>query len=431
MRRVLALVATGALGFLAFVAPVPDALEHVDGPVLQYPAFSTESAFCPTWQSDNAVDSRIVAVGTEDFTGRWFFDGSELYAFAGSGDVERSWSADPGLAQGFTPVHLFSPEGVVSGGVRSTGVGFDASSVCTRMGADDWAVGIGSSLEGHTSSLLLYNPFPQAAVAEIEVYSEQGLEVSSTLESIVVPPRTLRELPLDEELRLREYLFVVVHEEKGRVVPSLERVDPSGARGLAVGSALSPRWFFPAGGPIGSTVQLMVVNPSVATLSVEIDLFGLDDADLGAHQVVMPGRSAQVFDIPAETAAAINSDGPVAASLLVESSKGVGITQGTQSVAQTWVLPGMTRGDGLQLAWILNPGATQLTVSYEVYGAGGASAPVAVEVDPGRVKLVLVGATNSDAVVVSGDQPFVAGWTSEAPDEALGLVVETGIPHRG
>jgi hypothetical protein len=431
MRRLLAIVLAGALGYLAFVAPTPVEAEHAEGPVLQYPAFSTESAFCPTWQSDNAVSSRIVAVGTDDFTGRWFFDGSELSAFAGSGDVKRSWSADPGLAQGFTPVHLFSPEGVVSGGVRSTGSGFDASAVCTRMGADDWAVGIGSSLEGHTSTLLLYNPFPQAAIAEIEVYSEQGLEVSSTLESIVIPPRTLREFPLEAELRLREYLFVVVHEEKGRIIPSLERVSPEGGRGLAVGSALSPRWFFPVGGPIGSTVQLMVVNPSVATLSVEVDFFGIQDSELGAHQIVMPGRSAQVFQVPAEHAAAINSDGPIAASLLVESPKGVGITQGTQSVAQTWVLPGLTRGPGLQLAWVLNPGAAQLTVSYEVYGAGGASAPIEVVVDPGRVRLVLVGATNSDAVVLTGDQPFVAGWTSEAPDDFVGLVVETGVPYSG
>ena len=429
MKRLFGVMVAGAMLWLAFLSPAPVALPEPDAPLLEYPAFSTGSAFCPTWQADGAVESRIVAHTNADFTGRWFFDGDELAAFAGNGDDVRSWSADPGLQQGYTPIHLYSPEGVVSGGVRSSGNGFDAATSCVRIGSRDWAVGVGNTLEDNSTALMLYNPFPQSATVEVTVYSEQDLEVVSSLERVVVPPRTLRRFELSQQLRLREYLFFVVHEEQGRVVPSLERVSPTGARGVAVGAALGPRWFFPAGAPLGSSAELVLVNPSVSALSVEVDFFGQDGADLGVLQIVLPARSFEVLQVPAETAVAVNSDGSIGAGLTVEGPKGLGLTSGTQSVAQEWVLPGLSRGEGTQLAWVLNPGAGEVRVEYVVFGAGGASAPISVVVPPGRLLLVQVGATNSDSVVLTGDGAFVAGWTSEAPDDLFGLAVETGVPQ--
>jgi len=406
MKRLLGVLTAGAMLWLAFVSPSPVEVAESETPSLEYPGFSNDSAFCPTWQADGAVESRIVAHADSDFTGRWFFDGDELAAFAGNGDDVRSWSADPGLQQGYTPIHLYAPDGVVSGGVRSFGNGFDAATSCVRIGSRDWAVGVGNTLEDNSTVLMLYNPFPQSATVEVTVYSEQDLEVVSSLERVVVPPRTLRRFELTQQLRLREYLFFVVHEKQGRVVPSLERISPTGARGVAVGAALSPRWFFPAGAPLGSSAELVLVNSSVSALSV-------------------------VLPVPAETAVAVNSDGSIGAGLTVEGPKGLGLTSGTQSVAQEWVLPGLSRGEGTQLAWVLNPGAGEVQVEYVVFGAGGASAPVSVVVPPGRLLLVQIGATNSDSVVMTGDAAFVAGWTSEAPDDFFGLAVETGVPQGG
>ncbi len=421
MRRTLALVLGSALVALAVLQPSPVEPVPRETPIVERPIGLTNYTFCPQWRSDGAIESQLRGVAganTRVQVSWWNGD-----SFSVALDADRVGTISSELRQGVVPVMLESTNPVAAS-VRSEGALGRSAAGCAGWPATTWIVGVGGSLEGETTTLILMNPFPQAATIDIQVYSEQGLEVVESLEGFSIPAGESREINLSELLRLRTHLVVVVHDPDGATLPALFTQRGGGAIGVAEGKPLSERWFFPAP-PTGTTAEVVVVNPAAVPVTVDIDHFGAEGSTLSADQVSVDRRSSVVIPLPEGVAVQVRADGEVGAAMRAASPTRLGIMTGVQVPAVSWALPGASLGEELVGLHVINPGPSTATATYRFVGAGAVSDPSSFEVAPGATTYLEVRASGSRGMIIEADVPVVVAWSTVG--EEGDLVLDGGV----
>jgi hypothetical protein len=309
---------------------------------------------------------------------------------------------------------------------------------CVRNLVKRWYLPGGTTREGRSTTLRIYNPLPNDAKVEVVGASEFGLEPISGLENVDVRARSWLDIHLNDSIPFLDDLSLTVNVLEGDVVPSLVVATPTGDEASWPGIAASSTWFFPTVTLGGLTPTLMVMNPGDLDVETTIDVFGPGITFQDATRLTVPaGRPVRV-DLT-ELASGVfgvrvRSTAPVAAVVVAEDGdpeiesedqpirrfERIAGTIGSEVASRRWLLPGTNHlADPRSSLWLMNPTADTVTVTLQPLG-GRTLAADKISIDPGRVRRYLIdkGAPGV-AYLVEATQPIVASWTMHSPSSVV------------
>ncbi len=183
---------------------------------------------------------------------------------------------------------------------RQGGVG---RSPCLTRTADRWVVPNGatrSAVEGERFIVMLLNPFPDVAVADIELVADVGRD---SIEGLVIPARRVVAVDVTEEITVAATVAAFVDVVSGRVAASWIQISdgPIAGTGVRVAAAVpdaAPRWHLPVAGVGAARRDVVAVSNPSSDRVAEVDLEILAEApgtDVRPIEItVRPGRTALV-----------------------------------------------------------------------------------------------------------------------------------------
>ena len=356
----------------------------------------------------------------------------------------------PGAAWVGAIVEIDGPDVVVEQSVVGA-VGGVGRSPCLTRTATSWIVPDGATrfeAEGERFVVMMLNPFPDDAVANIEFAADVGPD---SLEGVVIPAGEVVGIDVTEEVTVANHVTVTIDIVAGRVSVSRIQVVDGETSGFGVRTAPATPdgaavYYLPlANITDGRRDMVAVTNPSLTDIA-EVDLEVLADDPLVAvdpiELTVRPGRTV-VVDLSAETrlagigpltivARSWLEGVPIAVSLdsVVTPSEGVvgGTTAitGVDAAAERWMVPiQTTESASASRIVIVNPSIVGIATvdlvvddvvvrSLELAPGRRAQFPV---VDLGVDRLVVV-VDASSPVVVSRE---IVGLTSRTAAVAVAI----------
>jgi hypothetical protein len=316
-------------------------------------------------------------------------------------------------------------------GVAVSGPSTLVADACIGSVPKVWYVLGGSTRQGESLTLRLFNPFPETAIVTVAAASEFGPEPLTALEGLTVSPRTWTDVDLARTLRLRDVLAVTVTGQEGIVLPAFLAAN-SDDEAMWVGSGLGTRWEFPVVGAGSLAGRIALFNPSSEPATVEVDLITAEGPVEGVAVVQLgPGEPVTVDlsdQAGATFGATVRSDRAVAAAVVASGGGGLAGTVGAATPAPVWLLPGAgTVGDGVRSVWLMNSGSDAVTVTLRPLGIDGAGAVEKIAVPAGSLRQFIT--EPMTAYLAESLAPFSAAWGfqgAEAAAYSIGVPVGAG-----
>ena len=352
----------------------------------------------------------------------------------------------PGAAWVGAVVEVDGPDVIVEQVVAADQGGVGRSPCLTRT-AERWVVSNGGTrlaVEGERFVLMLLNPFPDFAVADVDLVADVGRDA---VEGLVVPARSVLALDVTDEITEAETVTAFVDVVSGRLAVSwIQLLDgPSAGRGARLAPAIpggAPLWYLPGGSSSGAARRDVVAVANLSRDAVaEVDLeFVADDPGVIVSPIevtVGPERTALVDLSQEERLEGIGSltvvirslyGVPVAASITSvapgDSGEGAplrvvaGTTAmiGADAAARRWLVPVEATdadaeagfGDDSSAVVVFNPSPVGISV---VDVSVGSEVVRSLELGPGGRSRLPVGQLGSGRFVVRLDSsaPIVVG----------------------
>ncbi len=420
MKRMLSLLLVAALGVLAWALPAPEAEESPTIVPRAVVAVASNHSTCPWAFSDGAIDTFFVAQTDEDADLRFTFPvGGKVRKTVEEpqiGPAATALSLAAVLNQGVSPAVVEFSSGSSAAGIVETGEGVLAADVCPSALSKIWHLPGGSTLEGQTLRLVLFNPYSDDARASVAVTSEAGFEPIPELESVTVAGRSWKVIDLGKLLPLRESISVAVDMKQGVVTPAMV-LSEGDDQAVWTNEGQADQWDFPVADAGGLTPRLSISNDGATPVDYEIDGYSTTGAEIALLTGTIDGRSQVQLDVSGLAEGVfglrLRTSGPVAATLIADDGVRVAATAGVTVSATRWMLPGFGLA-GVSTLWVMNAGAETTTVTYRFLDAGGALGEVEkVAVLPGRVLAVPTVPIGASALVVESSYPISVAWTME------------------
>ncbi len=358
--------------------------------------------------------------------------------------------------------------GVVVEQILTAPQGGVGRSPCLTRVADSWVVSNGatrSAVERERFVVMLLNPFPDVAVADIELVADVGRD---SIDGLVIPAQRVVAVDVAAEVTVAATVAAFINVVSGRVAASWIQVadGPIAGRGTRTAPAVpgaSDVWHLPvaAVGPARRDV-VAVSNPST-TDAAEVDLEIItEDPSIEVSPIeitVRPGRTVLVdlsqqgrldaighFGVAVRSLAAV----PVAASITSVTSTagpagagdaevaGSTATGGADGASRRWLVPaevptsdgGVALGGDAGALVIANPSAVGIA---EVDVSIDGELVHSIEIGPGRIRRLALASLGSDRFLAEVDSsaPVVAGrelvgLTSRSA--SLGVATEEPVP---
>ncbi len=292
-----------------------------------------------------------------------------------------------------------------------------SETACSRSTSPEWYFASGSTIDGNTIALSLYNPTSTDAVVDLTFVTPSGITQPQPFEGIVVAPGALQVERIDAYVQDATSVSSVVQARTGAVVASeLEIESDSGVRGVSVRlgvATLFSTWSLPNSRdlPSGAT-SITVFNPTDETDRVQVLVHPQASPSARFTNTIGP-RSAWVFDTSAQTRIPLGL--PFLATIRVVRGPGVVVdrtTHGPSSLGapQFGAVSGLSVGPALpaaSIALVPGPGNSAHPV------VPGAQASVLNVVNPGKVTL------HATVSALSGGGPVVLGRITVPPGGSL------------
>ena len=270
----------------------------------------------------------------------------------------------------------------------------DSVTPCASSASDSWYFAEGATTRDANEVLMVFNPFPEDALADFSFSTETDRVVPQALAGLVVKGRGMVAVPVGDHVRRRAAVSTVVTSRVGRlVVARLQLFDgtgdvPRSGVSLALGASVPrPVWYFPEGyAGNGVTERIQVFNPSAREARVAIDVL-LDQGEADPVELTVPAFSRVTFTVNDEPrvppnvghAAVVRAENGVAvvAERTVEAAApapgtGLAVTLGATGPASRWAF---AAGDPDPTVdeWIvvLNPGRKAVTAAVTALDNGG------------------------------------------------------------
>ena len=367
-------------------------------------------------------------------------------------------------------VEVDGPDVVVEQ-ILTTKQGGVGRSPCLTRTADRWVVPNGatrSAVEGERFIVMLLNPFPDVAVADIELVADVGRD---SIEGLVIPARRVVAVDVTEEITVAATVAAFVDVVSGRVAASWIQISDgpiagTGVRAAAAVPDAAPRWYLPVAGVGAARRDVVAVSNPSADRVAEVDLEIIAEApgtDVSPIEItVRPGRTALV-DLSGQGrlegigpfSMAVRSVGgaPVAASIssVVSAAGPDGVeapavagstaTSGADAAARRWLVAAeataaddgaQRRGDASVLV-IVNPSSAGIA---EIMLRVDGETARRLEVGPRRRASVPLARLGSDRFVVEVESsaPVVVGVELVGltfRTASLGAAVSDPVPATG
>jgi len=338
-----------------------------------------------------------------------------------------------------------------------------SSQPCASSPATQWYFVGGAALRNASDELFLLDPYPVAAVADLEFTTNEGREAPLAFEGVVVPARGLAVLNVGAELGRRPRVAVTVTARTGQIVAfqtELVTTPPAGSALLGTPGASNPviavagfsltlgstraakSWWWPLGGEgpgLSETYDVYNPGPTTARLTLRLISGGAGSGLASSSQLVVGPygyitvtTNGQPWALPGTAYAthlqSTNGTPVVAERTVLGASpslqRGLGAVLGQVQASQRWLLPTRRLAPkqlALSQTWleVADPGKLPAVVSVTAR-SGGKLAPVPgvrdLDVAAGqRSGLRLPRDVTGEALVVSSSAPIVVEVCSCSP----------------
>ncbi|MEO8693441.1 MAG: DUF5719 family protein [Acidimicrobiales bacterium] len=337
--------------------------------------------------------------------------------------------------------------------------GFDRAP-CAATASAEWFVPLSATATEKNPTaravLVLYNPFADNAVVNIDFATDAASTGVASIESMVVGPGAVEVVDLTAVVPVADQVAAAVRARAGRVVVDrIEAFDDKSARRdlvLTAGvPAAAPTWFFPSG-RIGAPRQerLVVYNPSEERAEVVVEVRP-DNRQLVIEPFDLQVGPGRFVTLDLHTEKRLSEAGVTGYSVIVRSlgpavvverlvtvapgqpGAGASSTTGSAFAAPMVVIDGVvTEADPGELI-VFNPNARAIAaVSFEVIINGErkpAPPGTEFELQPGERKSLPFAAlgTGNFAVIITASAPVVAERENAAGNARAAAM---GIPER-
>ncbi|MDJ0496959.1 MAG: DUF5719 family protein [Acidimicrobiia bacterium] len=463
MKRLLGLVLVAAVVAGAVVLPEPEAPSGPDfvGPeTRESVAAATASVwYCP-WVASGALrDSTVMLASRVEVNAELTLP----QQLAGEpADVEEVRLEDAGalvinvgeiVRRGDTPLFVEFTDGPAAAAAIVRSEQLLTGDTCVARIPKVWELPGGTTRDGRTMTLRLFNPFPELAKVSVGGSSESGETGLVDLQNLDVEGRTWQDVNLNAIVPLLDDLALTVTSSEGFVIPSLVIAGTTDEASWP-GAAPSTVFEFPVASP-GSefSPSLMVANSNPTPATVTIDVYTADGVTLAAREAEVDPSIPRRIDLSDLAAGSLGvrlrSTAPVAAVVIAEEStvvleptdeegqieddveRGDRIagTIGVSNPSSRWLLPGLQAvRDGEATLWLLNTGTETATVTLQPLGVR--ELPATKEsVMPGSVLGIPLGFNVSvGGYFVESSSPISVAWSVESP---LGIMFVAGTVVSG
>ena len=286
---------------------------------------SSSAASSSAASSASTVSSTVVVNPSTEQAGMWvtyfpssFREGAEAWrTYADQGSVQRvvvepQTSLEIAVPDGLIPqdgselflsvlVELDRPGATVAQAMSTEidGITERALLPCAEDVSSSWYFAAGTTTADARFMLGLFNPFPEAAVADVFFATDNGRRTPTRYEGLIVAARSALYLDVGVEATRWRQLATTVQTRSGQLVAAkLQIFDGSqGIQGVGMGAgapAVSNQWLFPFGSDQDEPTAYLVYNPGSEEARVEID-FRLDFGSAPPVELLVPaGQQAAV-----------------------------------------------------------------------------------------------------------------------------------------
>jgi hypothetical protein len=326
---------------------------------------------------------------------------------------------------------------------------------CSRFASPRWFFPEGSSALGFDERLILFNPFPDEAVARITFFTEAGdLTRARLAEGVAVPAGTTKVLNLNEFVQPQPLLSAVVEMSRGRVVAwRASLVDPkeqaAGVQFTLGAPKPAPTWYLPAGSvEAGIEEKINILNPSSDEAVVTISL-------LTAKETLQPPKLVEVaippgssIRLPLSETVGRGNQNLGGAGVVVRSTNsvpvvaertlwydldavtGVSSEMGSAVAQQAWLVPPALLKASTDTLLLLNPGPSKISVDVSILRDGAAPAKPkslqGIRVASGTRKRIEL-KSGLGMLLVNASGPVVAERSATSSRDAAAVM---GIPTK-
>ena len=331
IRRAIPAVAVVTAGFAAIVAvgrdePVPTTPVFATPAGVWMPSVDdtealTRSWFCPgvPASGEDGVGGEVVVANRDDerLVGRFSVLGPDGPVAEQEIAVEP-WSRSTIDVDAFVTAPFASVVVELEGGSgiveqRALHPAGDSVSPCATSTSDEWYLADGFTVDGSVETLVLTNPYDDAAVVELKFATESGTSTPAAFQGFPVPPRSVKTIPIAElGARDEPVIAVEVVAERGRLVVGRAQHYLGGGRlgyGVTLAAPALRDQFWFADGELGEgvTETFAIYNPTDSDVQVDAVFLGLPlDAaygdvppiDVPADSVVVLDPSDEAFGLP-------------------------------------------------------------------------------------------------------------------------------------
>lgn len=461
MKRIVGLVLTGVAVVAAATMPRPAAEPGPDftGPeIRESVAAATASVwYCPWVVSGALRDSAVMLAATSPVNAELTFPeliaGEPADTGAVGLDAAGALVVEVGdiVRRGDTPSFIEFDAGPAAAAAVVTGEASLSGDACVARIPKVWELPGGTTREGRTLTLRLFNPFPELAKASVSGISESGETGLVDLQNLDVEGRRWVDVNLNELIPLLDDLALTVTTSEGFVIPAMILAGSSDEASWP-GTSPATTWEFPVA-TVSSVYapSLVLTNSTGSDATATIDVYTGDGVVPDAREVdVISGipRRVDLSDL-ADGAMGIRvrSTAPVAAVVLAEESPvssqstepdgqpsegtdtgdRIAGTIGTSAPATRWLLPGLQAvPDANSEVWLLNSGDAAATVTLQPLGLRSLT-PFKEVVPPGSLLEVPLGYdVTVGGYFVESSAPISVAWSAET-DTGLMFVVGTVV----
>jgi hypothetical protein len=332
------------------------------------------------------------------------------------------------LNQGLDPAVIEFSSSPSAAGIVETGEGVLAIDSCPSSSSKIWHLPGGSTLEGQSLQLVLFNPFSEDARASIAAKSELGPESLIDLEAVTVTGRNWKVIDFSNLLALRESLSLTVDMKQGVLTPAMVFSEGSDIA-VWTNEGQSEQWDFPVANPGGMDATLYVANDAADAVDYQLDIYTADGIQSAALTGTLEGGTHAALKIgdlaDAPFGARLTTSGPVAATVIADDGIRVAATAGIAEPETHWMLPGFGVA-GTSRFWVMNSSTETATVTYRLVDSSGAFGDVDKVAIPPASAVAVTGLPLAAAgLEVESNIPVSVSWSTQT-NTALGMA--SGVP---
>jgi hypothetical protein len=332
---------------------------------------------------------------------------------------------------------------------------------CPTSTSDVWYFPFGTSDLKFNERILLYNPFPDEAVARVVFSDQAGERAKAALDDVAVPAGGTAEVRVNEFIGTQAFLAARVEAVRGRFVAwrVIFHGPEDGPRGVSMtlgASRAADTWFF-ADSVVGFGVDqtFSIINPTDEEAVVGVglvtgkkvmappeDLTEIKIARHSAEFVKLNGIPGLSDDVPSHASAVVASTNGV--DIVVERRieaetgeyEGIATEVGAFEPANAWMIPPPVPSPMNDWVSIMNPTNKVANVDIALRTRDGAKTPKAlsaIKIRPGlraQVSIAEFSSKGPTVALVTSDRPIVAersGRSLTDTGDVLGTPVDDDL----